>query len=275
MFLILPDIWTHILIHLEYSDLYSFRCTSPKVLKLYQKPLIQSLIQFKYTQYRHQIKELMIKFMNETVHADRGTIYFEVKDVNFKLYRKHASTTFEHLQDYSSDLHFYCHDPSFYEDADDQEPRRSMLTAHQSPFNTDPVQNDEIYVQIDPSIAQHLTDFEGRNKDHLYVARKYPVPEESKWSDSDDDFRDDLGPLDDFWPLDEHETKTVDSTETSAEYFIQLLSDTYKNVDQYWIISFDDLDQIIRERYSELLRYIIYNEMLHAQYFIKMKIGRK
>lgn len=273
-----PDVWTHILSHCDYKDIRNLRRANKEVGKLFEHASIKSLIKSKYVQYKQHIQRLMIHFLNQMVDkSGRVTsIYFKVTDINFKLYRKTASDEFIHLEDYQSDLHFYCNDPFWYdEDFGNQTPKRSIFIDHQSSCNTDPkLYNDklksyekEIYVQIDSSIADYLTNpsYLHGNKDKIYPARKYPVSESSEeWSDPDDDFRNQHGPLDNFWPLDIHETKTIDSYTITEKAFVELLSHIYNQIEKCWIVSYKNLDDIIDKSYSDLLPYIYERSIINA-----------
>lgn len=277
MLLTQPDVWTHILDCLKYKDLYSLRCVNRTVVALFKNLLIKSLTRFKYQQYRQYISALMIKLIDETVNAEGGTIYFQVTDINFKLYEKIAADEFNYLQDYKSDLHFYCTDPFIYDEEsfEDQSPKRQLFIAHQSPFNIDlkfasnnlkPFEK-EIYIQIDPTISKYLThpSYTRENRDRIYAARKYPVTEYSNiWSDPDEDFRNDCGPLENFWPLDPSESKTVDSYNITSSTFVDLLSKIFNKIEKCWIVSPKNLDRIVENHYFDLQPYLIEKSIINA-----------
>lgn len=284
------DIWTHILYNLDYKDIYNLRGINKNIVNLFENSLIKFVIKSIYKKYKHHINELMCNMINETVHAEGATIFFRVKDVKFKLYQKKPDG-FNFLQDYQADLHFYCTDPHYYDDdsIELQKPMRQLLIAHQSPFNIDqqfshtnlhPF-NKEIYVQIDPDISVYLIhpSYEKVNEKHIYSARKYPVPENSdRWSDPDDYFRNDLGPLNNFWPMDTYETKTCEDYDITSDEFTQLLSHVSDRVDQYWIVSYNNLQKVIDDEYQDLSRYIFYKNVIksndhdNVQNILKLRI---
>ncbi len=248
------DVWTHILNYLEYQDLFRLKCVNKSSMQLFQKPAINSIIKAKYTHYQH-IKQLLIEMVMEATNS--GTVYFTVKDVNFKLYQNDLL-----FQEYQADLHFNCINPWDQDCVDVSKLSRHIRIAHVSPFYA----SNDLDIQIDSAIAQYLKSPEEvvLNDKHIYPIRKYP----GSPLKSENEFTFDYEPFENLWPLETKEIKICESYNIEFEDFTQLLSKIYKNIDQYWIIICHNKKayQTSLQKYSDLLPFIVANDKIRYKY---------
>lgn len=248
MFLILSDVWTHIVSQLNYKDLYSLKCVNLASAELFQVSAIKSIARAKY-EYNRQLFVEMV-----TDATVRGKVYFTVKDVHFKLYGN------DFIQEYFADLHFNCISPWDQDCYDVSKESRYIRIAHFSPANA--LDN----IQIDSMIAQHLKNPEkvACNDQHIYPVRKYP----GSPLRIENEFTFEYEPFDTLWPLDTNEIKTCESYEVSFDDLGQLLSKVYHKVDHCWIMIMINKKKYAAsfEKFTDLFPYIVTNETINYKY---------
>ena len=255
MFLLISDVWTHILNRLTYKDLYRLKCVNSDAQRLFQNCAIRSIVEAKYAHYQY-IRQLFIAMVNDATM--RGTVYFTVKDVNFKLYQNDVL-----FQDYSTDLHFNCTNQWDQDCVDVSQLSRQIRTAHSAPFSI----TDNLYIQIDPRIAKHLRNPEqvAPDEKHIYPVRKYPGSPLT----IENEFTYDYEPFDNLWPLNTNEIKICESYDVSFEDFGQLLSKIYNRIEQCWIITSHHNEEEYRaslQKFADLFPYIFSDEMIRYKY---------
>ena len=97
------DVWTQILKHCNYIDIYRLKCTNRTFYYLMKFPLIKSMELNKYKQYKAQKKYSVIKVIVKAIEKYFANIYINLNNVDFKLYKPFVD---EPIGNYKGNCHY-------------------------------------------------------------------------------------------------------------------------------------------------------------------------